>query len=163
MRRSAYITIASLFFVAGPVFGQKDGDSVGTAFPGVTWADLNHDGRLDGVRDQDIVLAGTTAGVLIMGVTPFSAASRLGLDAGQIILRVDNQKVVAPIEVVGAIDAARRAGRNSVLLLIQPHSGPLIGAALPLSFTQSSIRRANESAAVFELEHALDDARKLSH
>jgi serine protease Do len=69
------------------------------------------------------VPAGTT-GVVITAVDPNSDAAEKGLQRGDIIVAVQGQKVTAPAQVAAAVDAAKKAGRTSVLLLVQRGSSP---------------------------------------
>ena len=66
----------------------------------------------------------TARGVIITAVDPNSDASEEGLQRGDLIISINNQLVTTPTQVVAAIDAARRAGRNSVLLLVKRGSAP---------------------------------------
>jgi serine protease Do len=67
--------------------------------------------------------AGST-GVIITAVEPNSDAADEGLQRGDLILSINNAAVRSPADVVSAVDAARRAGRNSVLLLVKRGTGP---------------------------------------
>ncbi|HUG45437.1 MAG TPA: Do family serine endopeptidase [Sphingomicrobium sp.] len=60
-----------------------------------------------------------TRGVVITRVSPASDAARKGLQRGDVILAVQGQRVTSPAQVLAAVDAARKAGRNSVLLLVK--------------------------------------------
>ncbi|NUR14381.1 MAG: Do family serine endopeptidase [Bradyrhizobium sp.] len=64
-------------------------------------------------------LPATARGVIITSVDPNSNAGEQGLQRGDLIVSVNNQPVNTPAQVVAAIDVARKAGRSSVLLLIQ--------------------------------------------
>jgi serine protease Do len=63
-------------------------------------------------------------GVIITAVDPASKAAEEGLRAGYLIMSVNRQAVTTPAQVAGAIDAARRAGRTSVLLLVKVGTAP---------------------------------------
>jgi serine protease Do len=63
-------------------------------------------------------------GVIITAVDPNSDASDEGLQRGDLIISVNNQLVTSPAQVIAAVDAARRAGRSSVLLLIKRANSP---------------------------------------
>ena len=65
-----------------------------------------------------------TRGVIITAVDPNSDASDKGLQRGDLILSVNNQLVTTPAQVVAAVDAARKAGRASVLLLAKRGNTP---------------------------------------
>jgi serine protease Do len=58
-------------------------------------------------------------GVVITAVDPNANAAEQGLQRGDLIISVNNQAVTSPAQVVAAVDAARKAGRSSVLLLVK--------------------------------------------
>ncbi|HET9354665.1 MAG TPA: Do family serine endopeptidase [Sphingomicrobium sp.] len=72
-------------------------------------------------------------GVAITAVDPSSTAAEEGLRPGYVILSVNQQPVTAPAQVVAAVEAARRAGRSSVLLLVRLPNGSeaFVGVDLP--------------------------------
>ena len=74
-----------------------------------------------------------TRGVVITGVSPSSDAAEKGLQRGDVILSVNRQAVTAPAQVIAAIDAARRAGRSSVLLLVKRGNAPEAFVGLDIS------------------------------
>ena len=61
-------------------------------------------------------------GVTIDGVAPNSEASEKGLHRGDVIVRAGPHRVHSPTDVAAAVDEARHAGREAVLLLVQ-HQG----------------------------------------
>ena len=66
----------------------------------------------------------TARGVIISAVDPASKAAEEGLRPGYLIVSVNRQSVTSPAQVAAAIDAARRAGRTSVLLLVKVGNAP---------------------------------------
>jgi serine protease Do len=66
----------------------------------------------------------TARGVIITAVDPNANAAEQGLQRGDLIVSVNNQPVTTPAQVVAAVEAARKAGRSSVLLLVQRGSSP---------------------------------------
>ena len=66
----------------------------------------------------------STRGVVVTAVDPNSDASEKGIRRGYVIISVNRQAVTTPAQVLAAVDAARRAGRTSVLLLVKPGQGP---------------------------------------
>ncbi|HEY6662830.1 MAG TPA: PDZ domain-containing protein, partial [Sphingomicrobium sp.] len=66
----------------------------------------------------------TAHGVIITAVDPSSDASDEGLQRGDLIISVNNQLVTSPAQVILAVDAARKANRNSVLLLVKRGTAP---------------------------------------
>jgi serine protease Do len=69
-------------------------------------------------------LPATAHGVIITAVDPNSDASEEGLQRGDLIISVNNQPVTSPAQVILAVDAARKASRSSVLLLVKRGNSP---------------------------------------
>ncbi|HEX6409037.1 MAG TPA: Do family serine endopeptidase [Sphingomicrobium sp.] len=63
-------------------------------------------------------------GVVITQVDPNSDAAEKSLQRGDLIISVNQQAVTTPAQVQAAVEAARRAGRTSVLLLVKRGTGP---------------------------------------
>jgi len=63
-------------------------------------------------------------GVVITAVDPASDAATKGLQRGFLIMSVNRQPVTTPAQVLAAIETARRAGRNSVLMLVKRGATP---------------------------------------
>lgn len=63
-------------------------------------------------------LPSTARGVVIEGVDPASDAGQKGLKAGDVVVRVGDKAVSRPEDVVAAAEAAKKAGRDSILLLV---------------------------------------------
>lgn len=63
-------------------------------------------------------------GVVITGISPSSDAAEKGLQRGDLILSVNRQAVTTPAQVIAAVEAARRSGRTSVLLLVKRGTSP---------------------------------------
>jgi len=63
-------------------------------------------------------------GVIITAVDANSDASEEGLQRGDLIISVNQQLVTSPAQVIAAVDAARRGGRSSVLLLVKRGASP---------------------------------------
>jgi serine protease Do len=68
-------------------------------------------------------LAANQKGVVITSVDPGSDAAEKGLRRGDVIVSVNRQAVSQPQQVVAAVDATKRAGRSSVLLLVKRGQG----------------------------------------
>ena len=66
----------------------------------------------------------TARGVIVTSVDPSANAAEQGLQRGDLIISVNNQPVTLPDQVVAAVDAARKAGRSSVLLLVKRGTAP---------------------------------------
>jgi serine protease Do len=69
-------------------------------------------------------LPATARGVVIGAVDPNSDAADKGLQRGDLILSVNQQPVTTPAQVQAAVEAARRAGRSNVLLLVKRGTAP---------------------------------------
>jgi serine protease Do len=76
-------------------------------------------------------LAEDTAGVVVTDVVQDSAASEKGLKAGDVIVEVAQEEVKNPGQITAKIDDAKKAGRKSVLLLVD-RQGDLRFVALKL-------------------------------
>jgi serine protease Do len=63
-------------------------------------------------------------GVVIAQVDPNSDAAEKGLQRGDLIVSVNQQPVTTPAQVQAAVEAARRTGRTSVLLLVKRGTAP---------------------------------------
>ena len=74
-----------------------------------------------------------TSGVVITGVSPSSDAAQKGLQRGDVILSVNRQPVTTPAQVIAAVEAARKAGRTSVLLLVKRGTAPEAFIGLDIS------------------------------
>nr|WP_302474549.1 Do family serine endopeptidase [Roseococcus sp. MDT2-1-1] len=74
-------------------------------------------------------------GASVTRVAPDSAAAERGLQPGDVILRVGNQEIKGPGDVVAAVEAARQAGRPVVALQIQRGEASSF-IALPLAERQ---------------------------
>jgi serine protease Do len=66
----------------------------------------------------------TVHGVIITAVDPNSDASEQGLQRGDLIISVNNQPVTNPAQLIASVEAARRTGRSSVLLLVKRGTSP---------------------------------------
>jgi serine protease Do len=73
---------------------------------------------------QALKLPAGTSGVVITNVDSSSDAAQKGLQRGDAILSVNGQRVTNPAQVSASVDAARKAGRTSVLMLIKRGSQP---------------------------------------
>ena len=71
-------------------------------------------------------------GVVIVDVAPKTPGAEKGLKPGDVILEVQQEEVTAPAGVVDRVDRFRKAGRKSVLMLVQTGDG-MRYIALPLA------------------------------
>ncbi len=73
---------------------------------------------------QQLKLPDTVKGVVIAGINPGSDAASEGLQRGDIILQINQRLTTTPAEAAAAVDAARTAGRDTVLMLVQRGATP---------------------------------------
>jgi serine protease Do len=115
--------------------GDGDGDGIGPADPK---SNDNAARESLGLSVQTLtaefarqvgVPAGTR-GVIVGAVDPSSDAAAKGLQRGDVISSANQQPVTSPADLTAAVNAARAAGRGSVLVLIQRGSG--VARYLPL-------------------------------
>jgi serine protease Do len=66
----------------------------------------------------------TIRGLVIGRVDPNSDAGQKGIQTGDIILSINQQPTTTPEAAAAAVDAARRAGRNTVLLQVKRGNNP---------------------------------------
>lgn len=99
---------------------QKPAEGLGMTFSGLT----------PEIRDQ-LQLKDTATGVAVLDVQEGTDAFDKGIRAGDVIAEVGQQKVETPGDVTAAFDAAREAGRKSVLLLVRREGEPrFVGLSL---------------------------------
>jgi serine protease Do len=72
---------------------------------------------------QQYELGNNVTGVVVGAVDPESEAARKGVNAGDVIKRVGSQTVRVPSDVSRAVEEARKAGRDSVLMLVTNEQG----------------------------------------
>jgi len=105
--------------------GADDGQALGDETPVAPGAALGLSMQpLNPQIIRALNLPATVRGVVITSVDPSSDASEKGIRRGDVILSVNRQPVTTPAQVLAAVDAARRAGRSSVLLLVKRGQAP---------------------------------------
>jgi serine protease Do len=62
-------------------------------------------------------------GVVITEVKPNGTAAAKGLRAGDLVLEAMQEAIKSPTDLVDKVNAAKKAGRKSVLLLVQNEAG----------------------------------------
>ena len=77
-------------------------------------------------------LPASVRGVVVTAVDPTSDAGEKGIRRGDVIISVQGQQTLNPQAMVAAVEAARRAGRSSVRLLVKRGTSPevFIGVAI---------------------------------
>ena len=68
-------------------------------------------------------LPANSPGVLVTSVAPFSVASDRGLKVGDVILKVQDDPVTKPTEVLGMVGSMMQASHSLVLLLVHSSAG----------------------------------------
>ena len=78
-------------------------------------------------------LPATAHGVIITGVDASSDAAEQGLQRGDLIMSINNQPVTQPAQVIAGVEAARKARRSSVLLLLKRGNNPELYVAISIN------------------------------
>jgi len=105
--------------------GAQEGQALGEEAPVVPGAALGL--SLQPLNPQIVRalnLPADVRGVVVTSADPNSDASEKGIRRGDVIMSVNRQQVTTPAQVVAAVEAARRAGRTSVLLLVKRGQAP---------------------------------------
>jgi serine protease Do len=76
------------------------------------------------VLRQQLKLDEKVQGVVIAGISPSSDAATKGLQRGDVILKIGQKPVTTPAEAAAAVDAERKAGKDTVLMLVQRGNTP---------------------------------------
>jgi serine protease Do len=73
---------------------------------------------------RQLRLGDTVKGVVIGAVNQSSDAGSKGLQRGDVVVQINQHPVATPAEAAAAVDEARKAGRDTVLLLVQRGANP---------------------------------------
>ncbi|MFN3370104.1 MAG: Do family serine endopeptidase [Sphingomonadaceae bacterium] len=73
---------------------------------------------------QQLRLPDSVRGVIISRVNPNSDAAQQGIRQGDIIVSINQQPITTPQQAADAVAAARKAGRDTVLLFVQTGNNP---------------------------------------
>ena len=86
----------------------------------------------DLVTRRQLKLPDTAKGVVIASLNPSSDAAANALQRGDLIVQINQRPVNTPAEAAAAVEDARKAGRDTVLLLVQrgPNPARYIGVKL---------------------------------
>ena len=84
-------------------------------------------------RARRFKLKDSVKGVVVSAVEPNSPAAEKGLRAGDVIEEVNQQAVEKPADVAKSIDALKKAGKKSALLLVANGAGDVRFVALALN------------------------------
>ncbi len=95
-----------------PAKNQDDDKGVDIPETGLTLGVITAQDR------DDLELPDGTNGVIVLAVKPNSEAALKGIEAGDVIVEVNQQKVTSPKVVADVVKTARREGKASVLLLV---------------------------------------------
>ena len=81
---------------------------------------------------RELQLPATISGVVIAGVNASSDAAAKGLRRGDVILSINQVPTPTPEAAAATVEAARKAGRKTVLILSQRGSGPALFVGVDL-------------------------------
>lgn len=73
---------------------------------------------------RQLRLPETVQGVVIAGVNPSSDAASNGLQRGDVVVSINQRPTATPAAAAEAVEAARKAGRDTVLMLVQRGANP---------------------------------------
>ena len=76
------------------------------------------------VLRQQLRIDEKVQGVVIAGISPSSDAASKGLQRGDIIVKIGQKPVSSPAEAAAAVEAERKAGKDTVLMLVQRGTTP---------------------------------------
>ncbi len=110
-------TVQELPQLASPPAAAVPPLAVGPAEPGWDLAPLN-----DTVR-QTLGIGRAVPGVVVTRVAPDGAAAEAGLNAGDVVVQIQQEKVAGPDDVVRLVAAARQQQRRYVVVLVHNLEG----------------------------------------
>ena len=126
-QRPSEAVVASRAGLPGADGDDQDDNGPGKAAPGAEAARQSLGITLQPLTPElraTLKLPATVQGVVIAGINPASDAAANGLQRGDVILSINQQPTTTPAQAAAAVDAARKAGRDTVLMLIQRGTNP---------------------------------------
>ena len=125
---------------ARPPRGRREGDGAGrprsrAAPPTIRRSPARSACELSAIDEEarrTFKIKDGVKGVVVAAVEPNSAAADKGLRAGEVIEEVNQQAVEKPADVAKSIDALKKAGKKSALLLVANGAGDVRFVALAL-------------------------------
>ncbi len=121
-QRPSEAIVASRGGVVGNDADETDQDNPAKVAPGAESARQSLGITLQPLTEQvrqQLRLPATVQGVVIAGILPGSNATEVGLQRGDVILSINQAPTTTPAQAAAAVDAARKAGRDTVLVLFQ--------------------------------------------
>ena len=97
---------------------------------------------------QSLKIGSDVRGVVVTAVDPNSDASDKGLQRGDVIISVNQQPVTTPAQVAAIVEAARKAGRTTALLLVKRGTDipAFVGVEIPKRQRQRSMFRLRQAS-----------------
>jgi serine protease Do len=100
----------------------EEGDQAAPQPAGVKVAALGLEvGSLTSELRQQYSVADTVKGLLVTTVDPNGPAGDRGIATGDVITSINQEEIAKPADLTAKVEAARKAGKKSVLLLIERH------------------------------------------
>jgi serine protease Do len=91
--------------------------------------------QLSGINDdlrKKYKIKDSVKGVVITGVDASSAAAEKRLAAGSTIVAIEQEQMAQPADVQRKVDALKKAGKKTALLLVATAEGDMLFVALPI-------------------------------
>ena len=100
----------------------EEGDQTAPQPAGVKVASLGLEvGSITDELRKQYSVGDTVKGLLVTTVDPNGPAGDRGIAAGDVITSINQEEVTKPADLTAKVEAARKAGKKSVLLLIERH------------------------------------------
>ena len=93
---------------------------------GMEFSSLN-----DNARQKYAIKAGVASGVVVSDVDPDSPAAEKHIAAGEVVMEINQEPVKEPADVIKKIEALKKDGKKSALLLVANGQGEMRFVALP--------------------------------